>query len=510
MRITVIEAPGVPTIGVGEATVPTMKGTLRVLQIDEDEFMARTDATMKLAIRFDDWQKPLPGGDMHQYLSPFTASSPVSSSSPAAAFLAHDIDADDGLGAGYYGATGVVAGAAAALKGPRGVCGAPFSGPLQYAYHFDAGRFADFLKDLCLSRGVAYVADHVDGIVRDERGLIRSLHLSERGEWPTEFVIDCTGFSGRIINGLLGEPFDGMDEYLFNDRAIPIQVERSSPTAIPPVTVSRALGSGWNWHIPLHSRDGTGYVYSSRFASDDAALGEIDALLGDAVRLTAPRTIRMRVGRTRRSWVGNCIAIGPSSGFLEPLESTTILAVELAARLVLRNFPTTDHEPSLARCFNREMDAFYDEVRDFISLHFLLSDRDDTPYWRAVRHEARRSDALAERLDLWRHRLPNREDVRANAVFGHIAIQGLLIGKGFYRTAPPAGLDAVSPDIWQRHRADLRAQRGVLAVALPDHHALIEAMRARAMPGHSAGVRPGAGGIDEEAILAQTQLLREA
>ena len=504
MRITVIESPNVPTVGVGEATVPTLKGTLKVLQISEDEFVARTDATMKLGIRFDNWQKPRADGSMHSYVNPFSGSRPVGGTSPAHAFLAHESDG------GFYAATGVAVAAAEGLKAPRGVEGAAFSGPLQYAYHVDAAKLASFLKGVCITRGVEYVSDDLLGIVQDENGFITALTLKERGDWPTQLVIDCTGFRGLIINEMLGEPFDSLGEYLFDDRAIPIQVERARRDAIEPVTVSHALNSGWSWRIPLHHRDGTGYVYSSRFVSDDDALAELETLLGPAARLTDPRTIRMRVGQTRRSWVKNCVAIGSSSGFLEPLESTTILAIELASRWLLRNLPTTDFEPPLAARFNRELDQFYDEVRDFIGLHFALSDRDDTPYWRAVRNEAKRSDTLVENLDLWRHRLPNREDLRGDAVFGHVAIQGVLIGKGFYDRLPSAGIDAVSAETWQRHRQEIRAQQHVLGVALPDHFAFLEAIRARAVMGESSTRKPGADSVDEEAILAATQLLREA
>ena len=509
VRITVVESPRIPTIGVGEATVPTLKATLRLLQIDEDEFVARTDATIKLAIRFDDWQRPLGDGRMHSYLSPFSGGRNVGGSYPASPFVAYGAGTDD-RGGDFQAVTGLAWAAAEARRGPRKIDGPPFSGVLQYAYHVDAAGLAAFLKEICLERGVAYVADDVVAIEQDERGMITSLSLAEHGRWPTELVIDCTGFRGLIVNEMLGEPFDSFADYLLNDRAIPIQVERDDRTVLSAQTEARAMNAGWSWRIPLHGRDGTGLVYSSAFANDDEALTELERLLGPtATRLTSPRTIKMRVGRTRRSWVKNCIAVGGASGFMEPLESTTILAIEFAARWLLKNFPTTDFESALAGRFNREIDRFYDEVRDFLGLHFALSDRDDTPYWRAVRHDAKRSDTLTENLALWRHRLPIREDVRAGAAFGHVAIQGVLIGKGFYHDAAPAMAGVVPRSIWDRHRADLRAQQHVLSHALPDHFALIEAIRARAVHGISAGHVPGIAAIDEEALLAQTQLLRE-
>jgi len=223
----------------------------------------------------------------------------------------------------------------------------------------------------------------------------------------------------------------------------------------------------------------------------------------------APRVLKMRVGRSRRSWVKNCIAIGPSSGFLEPLESTAIMSIELAARWLLQNFPTNDYEPPLLRQFNRNIERFYDEVRDFLGLHFSLSDRDDTPYWRAIRYDAKISDGLRENLAVWKHVLPSIADARTDTIFSHWSVQSVLFGKGFYDDAALTQVDVVPPDVWRIFWAETRARNRATMHALPDHFALIEAIRGRAMIGESATRTPKGRGfqLGEEVFQESTRVL---
>jgi tryptophan halogenase len=511
VRVTLIESPTVPTIGVGEATVPTLKGTLRILEISEAEFVARTNATLKLGIRFDNWQRRA-NGMPYSYVHPFTGGATVRGRNPGYSFQLYGLPGrETAHGDDFLDTISHARAAMDQVKGPRGLDDPEFSGLLQYAYHLDAALLAEFLKELCVSRGVEHVRDDVDGVTRDERGHIASLRLRNAGDRPVELVIDCTGFRGLLINEAMDEPFVPLSDYLFNDRAIPIQVWREEPSLIVPATVSTAMDSGWSWRVPLHSRDGTGYVYSSAFVSDDEALDEFERQLGDVDQLTPPRVLKMRVGRSRRSWVKNCVAIGPSSGFLEPLESTAIMSIELAARWLLQNFPTADFEAPLLRQFNRNMERFYDEVRDFLGLHFALSNRDDTPYWRAVRHEAKLSDALSENLAVWKHVLPSIADARTDTIFSHWSVQSVLFGKGFYDDASLTQIDVVPPDVWRIFWAEARARGRATVDGLPDHFALIEAIRERAVIGESAARTPKGHGfqLGEEALLEPTRVLHD-
>ena len=511
VEITVVESPDIPTIGVGEATVPTLKGTLRQLQISEDEFVLRTDATFKLGIRLDGWQADR-DGVRHRFTSPFTAGSTVYGRNPAYSYLHYpQAGGTANWGEAYLRLISPVDEALAACKAPRLTGDHEFSGPLQYAYHVDAGKLADFFKEVSIARGVTHLADTVRGVTKDEQGRIAGLELADHGTLPLELAIDCTGFRGLLINEAMGEPFVPYSDYLLNDRAVPIQTRRPEPDKVIPATISRALGAGWSWRIPLHSRDGTGYVYSSHFASDDAALDELQRLLGNEEQITSPRVLRMRVGKTRRSWVGNCVAIGSSAGFMEPLESTTILSIELAARRLARFFPSLDLEAPLIRRFNAAMDRFYQEVLDYLCLHYSLSDRDDTPYWRAVRHEAKRSDALIENLAAWKHALPSAEDGRPSDVFTARAVEILLVSKGFYDGAALTQADVVPPDVWQFFRATSAARFRREVAQLPDHYTLLERIRARAEPGATLRIPARqAGAMFAASEDGASQLLRDS
>lgn len=490
VHLTVVESPNTPTIGVGEATTPMLRATLRALDISEDEFILRTDATLKLGTRFKHWQSEDPRID-DSFGHPFTGGGTLHGRNPGYSFIHYGLPGRPAMpGSAFLGTISHSFDVIEAAKAPRRLDGPEFHGEVRYAYHLDAGKFATFLKEICLARGVTYRADEVLEAKRDARGHITDLQLEKSGALPVELVIDCTGFQGIVINRILKEPFVSYADYLPNDRALAVQVERPESNRIEPVTVSTALRAGWCWRVPLYSRDGTGYVYSSAFSSDSAAEDELASHLAGATQLTTPRMLKMRIGRSQRSWVGNCIAIGLSSGFLEPLESTGILSIELASRCLLQNFPTTEFEDSLRNQFNGAMARAYDEIRDFISLHFSLNGRHDSPYWQAARHEAKISDNLSELRELWKHTMPSAWDPRTRLIFGNWSIQCILFGKDFYRDAGIHSIEIVHSDIWRRYCAHISAARRSLLSRLPDHLALVEAIRARASHGASVAKRP--------------------
>lgn len=512
VRVTVIEAPDIPTIGVGEATVPTLKATLRILEISESEFIQRTDATFKLGIHFENWERR-DDGSCSSYCHPFSGGESVRGRNPGFSFARYGLP--DGLVAEGPDFIDAVSHARLALKrgkGPRRLGAAEFTGALNYAYHINAKLFADFLKEICVSRGVTYLRDKVVGAQRDARGHIASLQLAEHGNWPVELVIDCTGFKGLLINGVMEEPFTSFSEYLLNDRAIPIQVDRHDPDTIFPATVARAMQSGWSWRLPLFTRNGMGYVYSSAFISDEAALTELQSLLGDQPPLIEPHVIPMRVGYTRRPWVGNCVAIGPSSGFLEPLESTAIMLIELGVRFFLENFPSTDFEEPLQWQFNQQMLTLYEEVRDFLGLHFSLSKRTDTPYWLAVRNDVKLSDTLRNNLAVWKYTLPGIRDARTDAIFGHWSVQALLFGKGYYDEPMLRDVDVVPYEVWRWYWADYRARKRATIDALADHATLLRSIRAIECAGDTLGQTPKGRDftVDEDAFLEATKVMRDA
>jgi len=486
VKITLIESPEIGTIGVGEATVPTLKYTLKLLNISEAEFMQRTDASFKLGIWFHDWNRSR-SGEPIGYLHPFTGGLTIGGLHPGFGFKkyglpgrANTTDQD------YVRAISHAREAVDAMRGPRALNAPAFRGALQYAYHIDAGKLADFLREVCVARGVNHVRDNVVDVKLDERGYVAALQLKDKGEWPVELVIDCSGFRGLIINQALKEPFESYSDYLLNDRAIPIQVPHDDPQKMESTTRSTALEAGWSWRIPLHSRVGTGYVFSSKFKSDDEALDEFKTYLKGRANGADPRVIKMRVGRTRRSWVNNCVAIGLSSGFLEPLESTAIMSAELQARWLLYYLPTSDFEEPLRDQFNNASERLYDEIRDFLCIHFSQSTRDDTPYWRAVRHEAKRSDLLNYHLKLWKTTLPGPMDPRRNTVFSHWSVSCLLMGKDFYRDAALNDSEMVTDQAWLGYCRNLWTRKREVMGRIANHRRLVDHMRSQAVAGESA------------------------
>lgn len=490
VAITLIESPNIPSVGVGEGTLPLLAHTLELLQISEPEFVLRTNATFKYGTRLENWNVD----DRRQpyaFVHPFHCGSWVRGLNPGNSFRAHGVPGRENLhGREYVRLVSRSVEAIERRKAPRDVAAAPYSNKLRYAYHVDAARFAEFLSEVCQARGVQRLADDVIDVEHDERGFVSALKLAKSGTHAVELVIDCTGFRGLLINEAMSEPFVPFSDYLLNDRAIPIQVAHRDLKSIEPVTVSRALEAGWSWRIPLHSRLGTGYVYSSAFKSDEKALEELHTQLAGDHLLTEPRVLRMRVGRSRRAWVKNCVAIGLSAGFLEPLESTAIQSIDLSARWLVATMPTTDFEEPLRAKFNATIEKFYEHVRDFLALHYTLGNRDDTPYWLAVRNETKKSDAVLENLALWRHAVPDGLDVSPPGIFSSCSLQSVLFGKDFYRNTPAPTIDVVAGDVWRRYCLEWEGIKDALLDSLPDHLELIEAMRAAAQIGDTVGRPP--------------------
>jgi hypothetical protein len=481
VAITVIESPQIGIIGVGESTVPTLQQTLKHLRIPESEFMKRADATFKIGVWFEGWNKNKQGAPIG-YLHPFTGGKSIKGMNPGYAFKTFGIpDRKDVSDQDFVRTIAATREASESNLGPRPLDGPDFSGPLRYAYHLNAVKLADLLSEICRGRGVNHVRDEVVDVKLDERGYIASLQLKEKGDWPVELIVDCTGFRGLLINKSLGEPFISYSDYLLNDRAIPMPIKHWDANRIPSVTTAYAMDAGWMWHTPLRSRVGSGYVYCSQFKSEDQALAEFRQFLGPAGEGCEPLpTIKMRIGRNQRSWVKNCVAIGLSSGFLEPLESTAILTLELQSRWLLQCMPTTDFEEPLASQYNTSVNRLYDEIRDFLCLHYSLSEREG-PYWDAVRNDAKKADELQHHLKLWKYALPGPLDARVSRVFSHWSILCVLMGKNFYRNSQLAGgADQIPLYLWLRYSNENRAWKKSFLARLADHNQLIEHMHAQA------------------------------
>ncbi|MDJ0828048.1 MAG: tryptophan 7-halogenase [Rhodobacter sp.] len=484
LEITLIESPDIPTVGVGEATVPGMVRTLQSAGISEKVFFKRCNASFKLGVSFDGWNVDKDGTPI-SYINPFSKAPMIRGIELAYYYNRFGAGKRDYLSS--YAATNDLVGA---RKGPREAGAKEFDQSIGFAYHLDAGKFAALLTEHCTAKGVRHIRENVLEVEQDEAGNIAALQLQDSGRHKVDLVIDCTGFRGMIINQALGEPFVSYSKYLANDRAMAVQVPHPDAAKIEPVTRSVALGAGWSWRVPLYNRIGTGYVFSSAHRSDDEArdefLASLRATIGPIPDDTEPRIIPMRVGRNRNAWVKNCVAIGLSGGFIEPLESTAIYMIDMGVRWLLSYFPDSDFPDALRARYNKLIDSLYNEVRDFICLHYRLGNRTDTGYWIDARETLDVPDTLAENLELWRYNLASHYDLPFATLFDAGTYNAVLMGKRVYETGYAKGDigSGLSLDerLWTEVQAHLAKQSAARVAKAADHVTLLRELRGEAAP----------------------------
>ena len=398
LDVTLIESANIKTVGVGEATFSTIKLFFDYLGLDEQDWMPACNATYKLAIKFANWRT-----DGAHFYHPFQRYETVDGYNMGEWWLKLKRDEEP-----FDKACFSIPALCEAKRSPRFLDGGVFDDQVQdyfgggrkpknrflsdhkvqypYAYQFDAGLLAEFLKNYATARGVRQVVDEVNEVRLNESGAIDHVVTQLHGQIHGDLFVDCTGFRGLLINQALNEPFISFSDSLLCDSAIAMQIPQASEDMeINPYTTATAMKHGWVWDIPLYGRTGTGYVYSSAFTSKDEAELEFRRHLGPAADSTRANHIKMRIGRCRNSWVKNCVAIGLSSGFLEPLESTSIQLIQSGISRLLHFFPTSvPSEPDIAE-YNRLMRREFEHIRDFVTLHYHAQQRDDSPLWRYCR-----------------------------------------------------------------------------------------------------------------------------
>lgn len=394
IAITLVESEQIGTVGVGEATVPHIRFFNAALGIDEADFMLRTKATFKLGIEFRNWGRI---GD--SYIHPFGA---FGRDVDGIEFLQYWLRLNDlGLAGPFQQYSLPVQ--AARLNRFTTPADDPTSinSTFSYAYQFDAGRYGRFLRDYAEERGVKRVEGKIVDVTLDpECGAISSLRLDNGERLSAELFVDCSGFRGLLIDKISSASFEDWSHWLPCDRAIAMPCKRSGPTT--PYTRSTALQSGWLWRIPLQHRIGNGHVYASAFIDDAEAERQLVEQL-EGLPLDEPNRLRFRAGKRPEQWVANCVAIGLSAGFLEPLESTSIHLIQLGITKLLELFPGGEVAEA-DRCeFNRSMNLEYDRVRDFLILHYKATQRDDSPFWDYCRTMDVPS-SLMEKLELFKER----------------------------------------------------------------------------------------------------------
>ncbi|AKM10378.1 tryptophan halogenase family protein [Croceicoccus naphthovorans] len=459
LAVTLVEAPDIPTIGVGEGTWPTMRATLAAIGIAEEEFLTACDASFKQGSRFDGWRD---GSAGDSYLHPFT--SPVGDAPRDA------VAAWTAAGGGFADAVTPQAEVCEQGLAPRQKAMPGYAGALNYGYHLDAGKLVDLLKRHALGLGVRHVAARIEGVDRAANGDIAALVLDSGEVLSGDLYIDCTGMRGLLIAGEMGAGRIDRSDVLFNDRALAAQVPTAPDSAIASVTVGTAHDAGWLWDIALPTRRGIGCVYASRFCSDDRALATLRDYVARAlpgVPVPEPRLLRFESGHLDRFWIGNCLAIGLSAGFVEPLEASAIVMIELSLRALMDGFPETRAEMDIhARRFNQLFRTRWDRIVDFLKLHYVLSDRGGA-YWQAHRETV--PDNLADLLTLWRNHVPTSADFpMADEIFPAASWQYVLYGMG----APAPRLPT-----WQSAGGEVSRRARQLASALPTNRAYLDTLR---------------------------------
>ncbi|HUO92597.1 MAG TPA: tryptophan halogenase family protein [Rhizomicrobium sp.] len=472
VKITLIESTDIGTIGVGEGTFPTFRRTLRTIGVGEAEFMRECSASFKQAIRFVDWEHAPINGRHTQYYHPFNVPHLMSMATDMAPYWA--------LGSAgnvpFSDATTLQDKVVDALKAPKRIDDAPYDGPMNYAYHLDAAKLAAFLKNAGVKLGVRHLIGNVEKVELDEQGAISELVTKEHGSLKAGLYIDCTGFAGILIGRALGEPWRDVTHMLFVDRAVAMQVPYDREDApIVPATVSSAHETGWTWDIGLDTRRGIGYCYSSKHTDDDGAEEVLRRYIGKASEGRNARRLKMRVGYRDRQWVKNCVAIGLSAGFLEPLESTGIIQIEAAAHMIAEYFPRAGDMERVAAHFSKIMAKRFELAVDFLKLHYYLSKRTDNAFWIDNTRPETASDALKDKLELWKRRPPTSLDFDTTyEAFKYQSYQYILFGMGF--RSDMRGNESAYPFTEEAHKEFRRVQAAShqAVKALPDHRALLD------------------------------------
>jgi len=466
VEITVLESPTVPSIGVGEGSTPWLRGFFNRLGIEEAEWMPTCQATYKCGISFEGWSSK-PG--FERYFHPFVS---MMDNLTMTQFV-HNAEARV-RGADVHAHPDrffLSARLATQRLAPKPVESFPFD--VWHGYHFDAVLLGQFMYKKALERGVRYRPCHVTHATLDEKGAIASVSTRDGETIRADIFVDCSGFSGLLIQQALKTPFISYADVLFNDAAVALP--SAIDGAIPCETVSTALRNGWVWKIPLTNRYGNGYVYSSRFCSADDAERELRQHLGLLESDTSARHLKMKVGHVTRHWNRNCLANGLAQGFIEPLEATALMFIQRTATLFAEALEQGDLSPAAQDRFNRLLNELYDGTRDYVVTHYKTNTRGDTDYWRENAANERISDALKHLYFMWTRGKSIAPGVREQSIgkgYPIVSWYAIMAGVGIFPDAhtlhPPNAADgrysmAAIDDLLDRSTGNFPDHRAALA-----------------------------------------------
>ncbi|WP_031236586.1 tryptophan halogenase family protein [Asticcacaulis sp. AC460] len=458
--ITLIESDEIGTVGVGEATIPPIIEFNQMLGIDENDFLKAVNGTFKLGIRFINWSAL--GSD---YLHPFGV---------------YGVDMN-GLNFNHHLMRYRKAGGNAdfGLFNPQTVASRqnrfgrmqeinPQAPRVNYAFHFDAALYARYLRAYCEKLGTIRQEGRITKVEQNpETGDVTAVVLENGKVITGDLFIDCSGFRGLLIEQTLKSGYEDWSKWLPCNRAAAVPCDKAGP--VTPYTTSTAREAGWQWRIPLQHRTGNGYVFSSEYMSEDEASSLLMQRL-DGKAQADPRIIRFVTGKRKQQWNRNVVAMGLASGFLEPLESTSIWLVQEAITMLLRYFPRDGITQNQRDCFNREMLGAYDNVKDFLIAHYKVTAREDTPFWAYVKHMDI-PDSLAFRLESFAEH--NQPLVRNHELFKDASWFAVLVGQGMEPKSYNPMADVMPQDEFRWRMQRVREGTAGLAGMMPQHEAYL-------------------------------------
>jgi tryptophan 7-halogenase len=455
--IRLVESEEIGIVGVGEATLPHIRTLNNAIGVDEAAMMRATQATFKLGIQFVDW-----GYTGSRYDHPFGVhGGPGAGQSFHHQWLRAAANGlDSSVGEFSYA---IMAAEQDRFDFPD-ERKTSLKSTYDYAYHFDASLYAAFLRRMAEERGAARTEGKVQSVEQDpQTGDVAALVMESGERIAGHFFIDCSGFRSLLLGSTFGVEWEDWSKWLPCDRALPVPTERTGD--LHPYTRVTAMQAGWRWRIPLQHRTGNGYVFSSAFIDEDKAADELLGAL-DEPKLAEPRLLKFQAGRRARSWQRNCVAIGLSSGFLEPLESTSIYLIQVAVMNLLPLFPGARHDQRLADEFNRRMDVEYERIRDFLILHYHLNSRDDSEIWRYCR-AMEVPDSLKRKMSLFKH--CGYIEQYKDGLFSPASWLSVYLGQGLKPEHYSPLADAIPLDRLMDNLQDLRTEIRDQVDEMPKH-----------------------------------------
>ncbi len=430
VSVTLIESPDVKTVGVGEGTWPTMRSTLQKIGISETDFLLQCSASFKQGTKFVGWSN---ADEAHYYYHPFSVPAGYADINLVPFWQRHRNEVS------FANAVSVQGYVCDNNLAPKQRETPEYAYVINYGYHLDAGKFAQLLQKHCTTRlGVRHIVDHVTQVNGDPDGDIRSVSTTGNGDIEGDLFVDCTGFAALLLGEHYQIPYVDKRHILFNDSALAVQISYANEDdPIASQTISTAQSAGWIWDIGLTSRRGVGYTYSSEHSTDEEADDTLRRYIGATSKVDVdslkPRKIVFQPGHRKKFWHRNCVAVGMAAGFLEPLEASALVLVELAGKMISEDLPANrDVMDIVAKRYNETFLYRWDRIIDFLKLHYVLSQRSDSSFWMDNRKPETIPDSLKQCLSLWRFKSPWHNDFpQRDEVFSSASYQYVLYGMGF-------------------------------------------------------------------------------